>query len=117
MASLYIISMELATYFLIVLKYELRCSETTITPSPLRLKVGIIDGPDTLNNKKKKTNNKNLMNCQIKNIFCLSFSVKSCQNVWHMPSKIIKQRKRKATSKAKFLVPGFLPFQIIQIMA
>lgn len=81
MASLYIISMELATYFLIVLKYELRCSETTITPSPLRLKVGIIDGPDTLNNKKKKTNNKNLMNCQIKNIFRLSFSVKSCQNV------------------------------------
>lgn len=54
MASLYIISMELATYFLIVLKYELRCSETTITPSPLRLKVGIIDGPDTLNKKKKK---------------------------------------------------------------
>lgn len=54
MASLYIISMELATYFLIVLKYELRCSETTITPSPLILKVGIIDGPDTLNNKKKK---------------------------------------------------------------
>lgn len=54
MATLYIISMELATYFLIVLKYELRCSETTITPSPLRLKVGIIDGPDTLNNKKKK---------------------------------------------------------------
>lgn len=81
MASLYIISMELATYFLIVLKYELRCSETTITPSPLILKVGIIDGPDTLNNKKEKTNNKNLMNYQIKNIFCLSFSVKSCHNV------------------------------------
>lgn len=80
MASLYIISMELATYFLIVLKYELRCSETTITPSPLRLKVGIIDGPDTLNNKKKKKNNKNLINFQIKNIF-FSFSVKSCHNV------------------------------------